>query len=49
MVRNIPIGQLGWLSGCAPSQLLHTCSFDEYGKLKKVLDFLVKMKNISVL
>jgi len=26
---------LGWLSGCAPSQLLHTCSLAEHGKLKK--------------
>ena len=26
MVWNISTGQLGYLSGCAPSQLLHTCS-----------------------
>jgi len=31
-----------WLPGCAASQLLHTCSLAEYGKLKKV-------KNISVI
>jgi len=35
MVWNISIDQLGSLSGCAPSQLLHTCSLAEYEKLEK--------------
>jgi len=26
---------LGYLPGCAPSQLLHTCSLAKHGKLKK--------------
>jgi len=38
MVWNISIGHLGYLSGHAPSQLLHTWSLDEYEKLEKVLD-----------
>jgi len=49
MVWNISIGQLGYLSGCATSQLLHTCSLAEYGKLKKVLDFIATTKNINIL
>jgi len=49
MVWNISVGQLGWLSGCAPSQLLHTCSLAEHGKLKEVLNFLATAKNISVI
>ena len=32
---------LGSLPGRAPSQLLHSCSSTEHGKLKNVLDFLV--------
>jgi len=38
---------LAWLSVCAPSQLLHTCSLAEYEKLEKVLDFIATTKNIS--
>jgi len=34
-----PLASLGWLPGCASSQLLHTSSLAEYGKLEKVLDF----------
>jgi len=49
MVWNISIGHLGYLSGCAPSQLLHSCSLPEYKKLKKVLYFLAATKNISVI
>jgi len=49
MVWNISIGQLGYLSGCAPSQLLHTCSFAKYEKLEKVLDFIATTENISVI
>jgi len=47
MVQNISTGQLGELPGCAPSQLLHTCSLAEHRKLKKVLDFLATTENIS--
>jgi len=38
---------LGWLPGCAPSQLLHTCLLPEHEKLKKLHDFLATTKNIS--
>jgi len=48
-VWNISIGQLGYLSGCVPSQLLHTCSLAEYKKLEKVLDFLATTKTINIL
>jgi len=48
-VWNISTGQLGDLPGCAPSQLLHTCSRAEYGKLGKVLDFIATPENISVI
>jgi len=48
MVRNIAVGQPGYLSDCAPSQLQHTCSLAEYKKLEKLLDFLATAKNISV-
>jgi len=47
MVRNISTGQLGYLSGHAPSQLLHTCS--QYGRLEKVLDFIATAENINVI
>jgi len=40
---------LGYLSGYAPSQLLHTCSLAEYKKLEKVLDFTVTTENISII
>jgi len=40
---------LGQLPGRAPSQLLHTCSLAEHGKLKKVLDFLATTENVRVL
>jgi len=46
---DISIGQLGSLSGCAPSQLLHTCSLAEREEVEKVLDFLATTKNISVI
>jgi len=49
MVWNICIGQLGSLSGCAPSQLLHTCSLAEYEKQEKVLDFIATTENICVI
>jgi len=46
VVWNISIGQLGitYLSGCAPSPLLHTCSLAEYGRPEKVLHFLATTK-----
>jgi len=44
------LASLGWLAGCAPSQLLHTCSLAEYGRLeKKIIDFIATTKNISVI
>jgi len=49
MVWNISIGQVGCLPGCAPSQLLHTCSLAEYGRLEKALDFIATTENISVI
>jgi len=48
MIWNISIDQLGYLSGCAPSQLLHACSLAEHEKLQKVLDFIATTENISV-
>jgi len=47
MVWNISTGQLGYLSGHAPSQLLHTRLLVEYGRLEKVLDILATTKNVS--
>jgi len=44
-----PLASLGWLPGSAPSQLLHTCSIAEHGRLEKVLDFLATTENISVI
>jgi len=49
MVWNISIGQLGCLSRCAASQLLHTCSSAEYGRMQKILDFLATTETISVI
>ena len=49
MVWNISIAQLGCLHGCAPAQLLHTCSLAEYEKLEKVLDSIATTENISVI
>jgi len=49
MVWNISTGQLGYLSGHAPSRLLHTCSSAEYEKLEEVLDFIATDENISVI
>ena len=49
MVWNISVGQPGCLSGCAPSQLLHTCLLAESEKLEKVLDFVATPENISVI
>jgi len=46
MVWNISIGQTGYLSGSAPSQLLHICCLAEY---EKVLDFIATTENISVI
>jgi len=48
MVWNISIGQLGSLSGNAPSHLLHISSLGEYEKLE-VLDFTATPENISVI
>jgi len=48
-VRSISVGQLGYLSGCAPSQLLHTRSLAEYEKLEQGLDFIATTGNISVI
>jgi len=45
MVWNISTGQLGWLTGYAPSHLLHTCSSAEYEKLETVFDFLATTEN----
>jgi len=39
---------LGWLPGCAPSQLLHTCSLAEYERPEKVLDFTATNEAIGV-
>jgi len=49
IVWNISIGQLGHLSGCAPLQLVQTCSLAEYEKLEKVLDFIATTKSIRVI
>jgi len=49
MVWNISTGQLGYLPGCALSQLLHTCLLAEHGRLEKVLDFIVTTENVSVI
>jgi len=49
MVWNVSIGQLGCLSGCAPSQLKHTYSVAEYDRLGKVVDFIATTENISVI
>jgi len=46
LVWNTSIGQLGFLSGCAPSQLLHTCSLAEYGRLEEVLHFITPMFSV---
>jgi len=46
---NISISQLGYLTGRAPSHLLHTSSLAEYEKLEKVLDFLATIKTIHVI
>jgi len=48
-VWHIYVDQLGYLSGCTPSQLLHTCSLAEYERLEKVLDFIATAENISVI
>jgi len=48
MVWNTSIGQIGYLSVCAPSQLRHTCLLAEYGKLEKILD-LQQQRKTSVL
>jgi len=49
MVRKISIGQLGYLSGYAPSQLLYTCSLAESEKLEKVLNFTTTTENVNVI
>jgi len=48
-MEYLHLSSLGWLPGCAPSQLLHTGSLAEYGKLEKVLDFTATAENISVI
>jgi len=40
---------LGWLPGCGPSQLLHTCPLAECGRLEKVLHFIATTENVSVI
>jgi len=40
---------LGHLPGCAPTQLLYTCSLAARGKLEKVLDFSAMTKNFGVI
>jgi len=47
-IWNISIGQLGYLSGYAPSQVLHTYSLAKHGRLEKVLDFSATTENITV-
>jgi len=42
------LASLGWLPGCAPSQLLHTWVLAEHGRLAKVLYFIAKTENTSV-
>jgi len=50
VVGNASIGQLGCLSGCAPSLLLHTCSLaPEYKKLEKVVDIIATTKNLRII
>jgi len=49
MLGSISIGQLGYLSGYAPSQLLHACSLAEPWETGKVLDFSATTENISVI
>jgi len=55
MVWSTSIGQLRLpvqipqATCLAPSQLLHTCSLAEYGKLEKVLDFIATTKQTSVM
>jgi len=44
-----PLPSLGWLPGCAPPQLLPTCSSAERGKLEKVLDFIATTNIISAI
>jgi len=46
-IWNISVGQLGYLSGHAPFQLLHTYSLDVCEQLEKVLDFLATTENTS--
>jgi len=48
-MEPFPLASLVWLPGCAPSQLLHTCSLAEYERLEKVLDFTATTENISVI
>jgi len=48
MVWNVSMAQLGYLPGCAPSQLPHSCSSTEHGRLEKVLDFISTTEHISV-
>jgi len=43
------LAALGYLSGYAPSHLLHTCSLAECEKLEKVLDFIATTENINVI
>jgi len=45
MLWNISIGQLGYLSACAPS---HSCTPAHQLKLEKVLDFIGMTENINV-
>jgi len=49
MARKTFIVRLGYLSACAPFQLLHTCSSAEYEKLGIALDFTATTENVSVI
>jgi len=49
VVWSISTGQLGYLSSCAPSQLLHSCSLAEYRRLEKVLYLLATTENINAI
>jgi len=49
MVWNISIGQLDYLSVCAPSHLLHTCLLAEHGRLEKVFNFIATTEHAGVI
>jgi len=47
-VWSISTGQPGWLSACAPAQLLPSCSSPQRRRLEKVFDFTATTENTSV-